>query len=243
MPGPRWPRTRCSRAETSACAPWSTRRRTAGDQSTSTGAGPSARGQWLRRPRSIFIANGSNGADSADGADLDRRQAREIGLSVAHRLLERGAADLLPRPWKPTMMTESKQEAKPLTGWRVLVPRGGPWATASPEPARPGRGAGGRPLINFMHPRTTRRFRRRAREARGRGVRLAHDHQCHHGGRAVRAPCSDPLLHPDRRSRRRPLGRGPRPSATTSISCRRTTTRPRAWRGRSSISNPSRSGS
>lgn len=43
-------------------------------------------------------ANGSgNGADSADGAD-PIAAAREIGLSVAHRLLERGAADLLPRP-------------------------------------------------------------------------------------------------------------------------------------------------
>ena len=42
--------------------------------------------------------NGSgNGADSADGAD-PIRAARRIGLSVAHRLLERGAADLLPRP-------------------------------------------------------------------------------------------------------------------------------------------------
>ena len=40
--------------------------------------------------------NGSgNGADSADGAD-PIRAARRIGLSVAHRLLERGAADLLP---------------------------------------------------------------------------------------------------------------------------------------------------
>ena len=42
--------------------------------------------------------NGSgNGADSADGAD-PIRASRAIGLSVAHRLLERGAADLLPRP-------------------------------------------------------------------------------------------------------------------------------------------------
>ncbi|MBS1907632.1 MAG: hydroxymethylbilane synthase [Actinobacteria bacterium] len=42
--------------------------------------------------------NGSgNGADSADGAD-PIHAARRIGLSVAHRLLERGAADLLPRP-------------------------------------------------------------------------------------------------------------------------------------------------
>lgn len=38
-----------------------------------------------------------NGADSADGAD-PISAAREIGLSVARRLLERGAADLLPRP-------------------------------------------------------------------------------------------------------------------------------------------------
>ncbi|MGN8025380.1 hydroxymethylbilane synthase [Microbacterium sp. 22242] len=37
-----------------------------------------------------------NGADSADGAD-PISAARRIGLSVAHRLLERGAADLLPR--------------------------------------------------------------------------------------------------------------------------------------------------
>jgi hydroxymethylbilane synthase len=37
-----------------------------------------------------------NGADSADGAD-PVGAARRIGLSVAHRLLERGAADLLPR--------------------------------------------------------------------------------------------------------------------------------------------------
>lgn len=42
-------------------------------------------------------ANGrGNGADSADGAD-PIAAAREIGSSVAHRLLERGAADLLPR--------------------------------------------------------------------------------------------------------------------------------------------------
>ncbi|GAA4488484.1 hydroxymethylbilane synthase [Microbacterium panaciterrae] len=42
--------------------------------------------------------NGSgNGADSADGAD-PISAARRIGLSVAHRLLERGAADLLPLP-------------------------------------------------------------------------------------------------------------------------------------------------
>lgn len=42
--------------------------------------------------------NGSgNGADSADGAD-PISASRAIGLSVAHRLLERGAADLLPRP-------------------------------------------------------------------------------------------------------------------------------------------------
>ncbi|MDQ4213364.1 hydroxymethylbilane synthase [Microbacterium sp. ASV81] len=41
--------------------------------------------------------NGSgNGADSADGAD-PIGAARRIGFSVAHRLLERGAADLLPR--------------------------------------------------------------------------------------------------------------------------------------------------
>lgn len=37
-----------------------------------------------------------NGADSAGGAD-PIRAARSIGLAVAHRLLERGAADLLPR--------------------------------------------------------------------------------------------------------------------------------------------------
>ncbi len=37
-----------------------------------------------------------NGADSADGAD-PISAARRIGFSVAHRLLERGAADLLPR--------------------------------------------------------------------------------------------------------------------------------------------------
>ncbi|MFD6700064.1 MULTISPECIES: hydroxymethylbilane synthase [unclassified Microbacterium] len=42
--------------------------------------------------------NGSgNGADSADGAD-PISASRAIGLSLAHRLLERGAADLLPRP-------------------------------------------------------------------------------------------------------------------------------------------------
>ena len=41
--------------------------------------------------------NGSgNGADAADGAD-PMHTAREIGLSVARRLLEQGAADLVPR--------------------------------------------------------------------------------------------------------------------------------------------------
>ncbi|MBS1698470.1 MAG: hydroxymethylbilane synthase [Actinobacteria bacterium] len=49
-------------------------------------------------PGGYIRANGSgNGADSADGAD-PISAARGIGLSVAHRLLERGAADLLPRP-------------------------------------------------------------------------------------------------------------------------------------------------
>lgn len=49
-------------------------------------------------PEGYIHPNGSgNGADSADGAD-PIRAARRIGLSVAHRLLERGAADLLPRP-------------------------------------------------------------------------------------------------------------------------------------------------
>ena len=48
------------------------------------------------------------------------------------------------------MMTESKQEAKPLTGWRVLVPRGGPWgdgvaATLRAQGAVPVVA----PLINF----------------------------------------------------------------------------------------------
>lgn len=38
----------------------------------------------------------SNGADAADGAD-PITAAREIGFAVARRLLERGAADLLPR--------------------------------------------------------------------------------------------------------------------------------------------------
>lgn len=41
--------------------------------------------------------NGSgNGADAADGAD-PMHTARDIGLSVARRLLEQGAADLVPR--------------------------------------------------------------------------------------------------------------------------------------------------
>lgn len=41
--------------------------------------------------------NGSgNGADAADGADPNL-DAREFGLSVAHRLLEKGAADLVTR--------------------------------------------------------------------------------------------------------------------------------------------------
>lgn len=49
------------------------------------------------RPEGYIHPNGSgNGADAADGAG-PIGAARRIGLSVAHRLLERGAADLLPR--------------------------------------------------------------------------------------------------------------------------------------------------
>lgn len=44
-----------------------------------------------------ILLNGSgNGADAADGADPNLA-AREFGLSVAHRLLEKGAADLVTR--------------------------------------------------------------------------------------------------------------------------------------------------
>ncbi|MBN8204477.1 hydroxymethylbilane synthase [Microbacterium esteraromaticum] len=47
--------------------------------------------------RGYIRRNGSgNGADAADGAD-PMRVARSIGESAAHRLLEQGAADLLPR--------------------------------------------------------------------------------------------------------------------------------------------------
>ncbi|MBY6062077.1 hydroxymethylbilane synthase [Microbacterium esteraromaticum] len=47
--------------------------------------------------RGYIRRNGSgNGADAADGAD-PMRDARRIGESAAHRLLEQGAADLLPR--------------------------------------------------------------------------------------------------------------------------------------------------
>ncbi|MGN8025379.1 uroporphyrinogen-III synthase [Microbacterium sp. 22242] len=47
-------------------------------------------------------------------------------------------------------MTESKQEAKPLTGWRVLVPRGGPWGDSVAASLR-SQGAVPvvAPLINF----------------------------------------------------------------------------------------------
>lgn len=45
----------------------------------------------------IHQNGGGNGADAADGAG-PIAAARGIGLSVAHRLLERGAADLLPAP-------------------------------------------------------------------------------------------------------------------------------------------------
>jgi hydroxymethylbilane synthase len=47
-------------------------------------------GEYIRR-------NGSgNGADAADGAD-PMHAARELGLAVARRLLDQGAADLVPR--------------------------------------------------------------------------------------------------------------------------------------------------
>lgn len=47
--------------------------------------------------RGYIRRNGSgNGANAADGAD-PMRTARDIGESAAHRLLEQGAADLLPR--------------------------------------------------------------------------------------------------------------------------------------------------
>jgi len=47
--------------------------------------------------RGYIRRNGSgNGADAADGAD-PMRAIRDIGTSAAHRLLEQGAADLLPR--------------------------------------------------------------------------------------------------------------------------------------------------
>ncbi|GAA1541248.1 hydroxymethylbilane synthase [Microbacterium ginsengiterrae] len=47
--------------------------------------------------RGYIRSHGSgNGADAADGADPNRA-AREIGLSVARRLLDQGAADLVPR--------------------------------------------------------------------------------------------------------------------------------------------------
>ncbi|WP_309066168.1 hydroxymethylbilane synthase [Microbacterium sp.] len=50
-----------------------------------------------RLERGYIRRNGSgNGADAADGAD-PMRAIRDIGTSVAHRLLEQGAADLLPR--------------------------------------------------------------------------------------------------------------------------------------------------
>ncbi|OJU42281.1 MAG: hydroxymethylbilane synthase [Microbacterium sp. 69-10] len=50
----------------------------------------SLNGGYIRR-------NGSgNGASAADGAD-PMRAIRDIGMSAAHRLLEQGAADLLPR--------------------------------------------------------------------------------------------------------------------------------------------------
>lgn len=47
--------------------------------------------------RGYIRPNGSgNGADAADGAD-PMRAIRDIGTSAAHRLLDQGAADLLPR--------------------------------------------------------------------------------------------------------------------------------------------------
>ncbi|UWF77379.1 MULTISPECIES: hydroxymethylbilane synthase [Microbacterium] len=50
-----------------------------------------------RLNRGYIRRNGSgNGADAADDAD-PMRAIRDIGMSVAHRLLEQGAADLLPR--------------------------------------------------------------------------------------------------------------------------------------------------
>lgn len=48
----------------------------------------------------IRTQGSSNGADAADGADPIAR-ARAIGFAVAHRLLERGAADLVPRESTP----------------------------------------------------------------------------------------------------------------------------------------------
>jgi hydroxymethylbilane synthase len=46
--------------------------------------------------RGYIRRNGSgNGASAADGAD-PMHAIREIGMSAAHRLLEQGAADLLP---------------------------------------------------------------------------------------------------------------------------------------------------
>lgn len=44
----------------------------------------------------IHLNGSGNGADAADGAD-PMRNAHEYGLSIARRLLEQGAADLVPR--------------------------------------------------------------------------------------------------------------------------------------------------
>jgi hydroxymethylbilane synthase len=48
----------------------------------------------------IRVQGSGNGADAADGTDPINR-ARGIGLAVAHRLLERGAASLVPRESAP----------------------------------------------------------------------------------------------------------------------------------------------
>jgi hydroxymethylbilane synthase len=44
----------------------------------------------------IRVNGSGNGADAADGAD-PMRAARELGLSVARRLLDQGAAELVSR--------------------------------------------------------------------------------------------------------------------------------------------------
>src|SRR4051794_15980999 len=55
------------------------------------------------------------------------RTPREERVRGARRLSERGAADRVVPTRVDPMNASPQQPAKPLAGWRVLVPRGGPW--------------------------------------------------------------------------------------------------------------------